>query len=232
MLVLSGCDEEKSSKKMKIGISADYPPFEYYDNGELKGFEIDLARLVAKEMGKEAEFEDMPFSSLLAALQNGSLDAAIASITSTPERRKNFDLSRCYYAESIASMYMKNEPHRNPDEMIDSKVACQLGSTMEIWAKEKVTAAQLIAMDNVGQIVEALKAGQVDCVLLDNVQAQSFCDVNPGLAYNIVAKSDAGYAIVFKKQSDLREKINVILKKLEQNGELKKLMKKWRLPEE
>jgi polar amino acid transport system substrate-binding protein len=232
MLVLSGCGEKKSSGKIKFGTCADYPPFEYYENGELKGFDIDIARIVAKEIGKEAEFEDMQFCSILASLQNDSLDAAISTITSTPERRKNFDLSRCYYAESIAAVYMKNEPHRNPDEMINVKVACQLGSTMEIWAKTNATAAQLVIMDNNGQIIEALKAGQVDCVLLDNVQAQSFCNVNPELAYNIVAKSDEGYAIIFKKQSDLREKVNAILKKLEQNGELKKLMKKWQLPEE
>lgn len=230
--ILSGCDEKKASGKIRFGTCADYPPFEYYENSELKGFEIDVARLVAKEMGAEAEFEDMHFSSILASLQNDALDAAISTFASNPERRKNFDLSRCYYSESIASVYMKDEPHRNADEMVGIKVASQLGSTMEMWAKANVTRAQLITMDTNGQIIEALKAGHVDCVLVDSVQAQYFCNVNAELAYNIVAKSDEGYAIIFKKHSPLREKVNTILKKLEQNSELKKLMKKWQLLEE
>src|SRR5437870_2872374 len=93
ILFLTGCHEEKAADRIIFVTSAEYPPFEYQKNGELVGFDIDLARLIAKELHKEAVFENMQFSTILVALQNGAADAAISTITITDERKKHFDFS-------------------------------------------------------------------------------------------------------------------------------------------
>ncbi len=225
-LVVSGC-KKTSENKIIFATTADYPPFEFYHNKVVKGFDIDLASLIAKEMNKEAKFEDMEFSSILVALQNGSVDAAISTITITNERKKNFDFSDSYYEESLSVLYPQGSPLTNKANLKHKKIACQLGTTMEIWLKNNATDTEIILMNNNNQAVEALKAGHVDGVFIDSVQAVSFASKNPGLAYAFIAKSDNGYGIALKKGSQLKEAINHALQSLKEKGELDKLNKKW-----
>ena len=70
-----------------------YPFFEYKVKGELVGFDIELGKMIAQELGKKAEFQDLQFSSILAAVQSGMVDAAISTISITEERQKTFDFS-------------------------------------------------------------------------------------------------------------------------------------------
>ncbi len=224
--LLSGCKED-TTNQITFATSAEYPPFEFYQNNEIKGFDIELARLIAKEMDKEAKIQDMQFSSILAALQNGSVDAAISTITITEERKKNFDFSDSYYEESMSVLYPKASPLKGKTSLKYKKIACQLGTTMEIWLKNNTSGTEIILMNNNNQAVEALKAGHVDGVLIDSVQAVSFASQNPGLAYSFMARSDNGYGVAVKKGSKLKEDINKALQALKEKGELKKLQKKW-----
>lgn len=226
-LLLAGCSDNKSSNNIKFAISAEYPPFEYYDKGEITGFDIELAKLIAKKLGKEAIFENMQFSTILAALQNGLVDAAISTITITTEREKNFDFSNSYYQESMAMVYHSNKPLTNKTQLGKKKIACQLGTTMEIWLKKHVPDAEILAMDSNTQAIEALKANHVDGALVDSVQAATFSRKNTGLSYSVIAQSDTGYGVVVKKGSSLRAEINTILKTLEKSGELEQLKQKW-----
>ena len=225
-LVLSGCKEDNKNK-ITFATSAEYPPFEFHQNNVIKGFDIELARLIAQEMNKEAKFEDMQFSSILAALQNGSVDAAISTITITEERKKNFDFSDSYYEESMSVLYPEASPLKDKASLKHKKIACQLGTTMEIWLKNNASGTEIVLMNNNNQAVEALKAGHVDGVLIDSVQAVSFATKNPGLAYAFIAKSENGYGIAVKKGSKLKEDINNALQSLQEKGELDKLKKKW-----
>jgi polar amino acid transport system substrate-binding protein len=225
--VITGCDNEIQSNALKFSTSAEYPPFEYCQHGEIKGFDIELAQLVAHEMGKEAIFENMQFSAILAALQSGAVDAAISTISITPERQKNFDFSDPYYAESMATVFIQEKPVTDKSQLSKKKIACQLGTTMEIWLKKYVTDATIIAMDNNTQVIEALKAGHVDVALMDGVQGAIFSQKNTGLSYAVIARADAGYGVAFKKGSRLKESINKALKSLAAKGEIEKLKQKW-----
>ncbi len=79
-----------------VGINAEYMPFEYYENGELKGFDIELMNLIGKKIGKKIEFEDMAFDALFHAVLSGKVDCAISAITVTEERDSMIDYSREY----------------------------------------------------------------------------------------------------------------------------------------
>lgn len=113
------------SKKIKIhcvfSTSAEYPPFEYIENGEIKGFDIDLAKLIAKELGKEAVFDNMQFSTVLPALNSGQDDVAIATITITEERKKNFDFSIPYYFEGMAAVFDISQPVKEISQLTGKK---------------------------------------------------------------------------------------------------------------
>ncbi len=225
--VLSGCKEDVKTNVLTFATTADYPPFEYYKDGKITGFDIELAELIAKELGKEASFENMQFSGILPALTEGQVDAAISTISITYERKKNFDFSTAYYVEAMAAVFKDAYPVTDQAELAGKKIACQLGSTMEIWLKKHVPSAELVAIDNNNQSIEALKAGHVDVALMDGVQGVIFSKKNPGLNYAIIAKSDNGYGVAFKKGSSLKDEVNQAIKSLKSKGEISKLEKKW-----
>ncbi len=219
--------DKKVSGEIHFSTSAEYPPFEYLDHGELKGFDIELAKLIAQELHKKPVFDNMQFSTVLSTIASGKDDAAIATLTITEARKKNFDFSEPYYFEGMAAVYKTSKPVNTVSSLQKKKLSAQLGSVMDIWLKEHVPNEQITAFDNNIQAVEALQAGHVDMVLMDKVQAQVFSQKHSGLAYAMLAESKVGYGIAVKKDSPLSAEINLALEKLKAKGEIEKLKAAW-----
>lgn len=227
ILTISPVLKASDTHLLRFATSAEYPPFEYKVSGKIVGFDVDLASLIAKELGKEATFEDMQFSTILPALQSGHVDIAIATITVTNERKQHFDFSQIYYTDGIAAVYKQDLPISHIGDLKGKKIACQLGSTMEIWLKKNGFKSQIISMDNNNLAIEALKVNHVDVVLMDGAQAAIFSKKNNHLAFQVIDKSADGYALVTQKGSPLIPQINQALDHLKQKGELAKLEAKW-----
>ena len=225
--LLLGCSKPDSHDKLIIGMSADYPPFEYKEGADFKGFDVDLASKIGLKLHKEIELKDLPYSSLLASLDAGQIDMVISSVTKNAAREKKFDLSKPYYFDEIAVIFPKNNPLNNASELEGKKVGCQLGSTMEMWAKEHIHEGKIVSMDLGPALVEALKAKQLDAVIMDASQAQAFTQKNAALSYFILGKADDGYAVVLKKGSSLLSDVNTILDQFQEDGTLEKLQQKW-----
>lgn len=225
--VVSGCKPALNDHSLKLAISAEYPPFEYKVSGDIRGFDVDLAKLIAKKLGKELVFEDMQFSTILPALQTGHVDAAISMITVTEDRKQSVDFSEIYYFDGIAAVYKDSQPINSKADLVGKKIACQLGSTMEIWLKKNGFAKQTVAMDNNIQAIEALKAEHVDVVLVDGAQGNIFSKKNAHLASKIIDQSEDGYGIAMPKGSPLLPEINQAIQKLKKSGEITKLEEKW-----
>ena len=81
---------------VKVGINAEFKPFEYYEGDELKGFDIELMNLIGEKIGKKIEFVNMNFDALIPAVLSGRVDCAISAITVTEDRDKVIDYSREY----------------------------------------------------------------------------------------------------------------------------------------
>ncbi|MCS5708096.1 ABC transporter substrate-binding protein [Candidatus Berkiella cookevillensis] len=225
---LFGCKNgENTAKTLLFATSGEYPPFEYMEQGKLKGYDIEVAQMIAQILGKEAQFENMQFSSILPALAYGHVDAAISTITITQDRQKIFDFSQPYYFESMSAVFRKKTPIQNTEMLFQKKIACQLGTTMEIWLKKQNLKEKIITTDNNTQAIEALKAGHIDAVVMDGAQAKIFSEKNPGLSYTTIAKSEDGFGIALKKHSTLTADINYALEILSTNGQLEKLQTKW-----
>src|SRR5512145_489399 len=93
----------KKAGVIKVGTSADYPPFESVDeNGNKVGFDIELMTEIAKRLDVKLEWVDMPFDSLIAAVQEGKIDAAISAFNYSEERDQAIDFSEAYYTSEDA----------------------------------------------------------------------------------------------------------------------------------
>lgn len=194
---------------------------------QLYGFDIDLAILLSKKLGKKAVFENMQFSSVLPALASGQADAAISTITITPERQNNIDFTKPYHFAAMGLVFKQDKPIHDESQLISKKVACQLGSTMESWLKKYIPHEQIMVMDTNNQAIEALKAGHVDAVLLDDSQSTVFSNKNLEFAAITFVTSEDGYAIALKKGSPLQNEMNNALLELQSSGEIDKLKVKW-----
>ena len=225
---LFGCEFKSTAEdKITFGVAAMYPPFEYKSGNELMGFDIDLAKAIAKELNKKVEFDEMQFLALFPSLQNGTIDAAISTITVTEERKKNFDFSNPYYFEDISVVYRKDHPVTSKDDMKNAKIACTIGTSNERWLKKNAPSAQIMTFDNTNLSIEALKVGHIDAIIMDGPTANTYISNNQQLAYKILEKDANGLALAVKKGSPLLADINRALAALAENGELAKMQKQW-----
>lgn len=228
-LCLINCDgNEKDENIIKFAVSADYPPFAYYENAEkMTGFEIELASKISEKLGRKAKFEDMQFSNITLSVSNDRADAGIAAITSTKEREENFDFSKSYYKSEMTLVFLKQNPIRKGEELKNKKIACQLGTTMELWLKSNTSDCIIASMDTAAQLIESLKAGHVDAALLDGAQAAEYIRKNEKLGSFVIAEADDGYKILLPKNAKLKNDINAAIESLEASGEIEELKKKW-----
>jgi polar amino acid transport system substrate-binding protein len=217
----------KDPNVIQVGLSSDYPPFESRNNqNELIGFDVDLSNMIGKELGKKVEFVDMSLGALLNSLQSGKIDMIISCVGITDEREKQVDFSEPYFINRLTIVSRKDMPLTDENALKDKKIGVQLGSTFVHWLKAR-NLTNVITMDLNPQLIEGLKAKQVDGVIMDYTQAAAFCRKNPALVSHFLTHDEKGTAVMFQKGSSLRMPVNQILQKLKASGQLQSLEKKW-----
>ncbi len=230
VLLIAACEPTQNNQEvLNVGVSADYPPFEFYQNGKVVGIDIDIMEAISKELGQKVVIHDMGFDTLIAALQAGRIDLAISSITQTEERIKHVDFSEIYHQTVLALLLPRDSQFTRLEEMPGKVVGTQTGSTMESYLKEHSERLHIsiFSVTNNRLLVEELRLGRIDAALLEKNQAQAFVVTNPTLRYYELEKMDDGYAMAFRKGSDLRNKINQALHKLQADGAIDQIKQKW-----
>lgn len=231
---LAACGTSSSSDKktLVMGTSADYPPFESKDGDNIVGFDVDLAKALAKKTGHELEVQDMDFNGLVTALKTNKVDIVLSGMTPTPQRKKQVDFSNVYYTAHNMIVTKKSSGIKSLDDLKGKTVGVQLGSIQEEKAKE-LTSKYDLKVENrnrISDLTEEIKAGRFEAAIIEDIVAEKYLNKNKELtAFNLPKDPDdqAGSAIAFKKGSDLTEKFNKALKEMEKSGELDKLKEKW-----
>lgn len=218
-LMLTGCG--KSDDVLVVGTNASFPPFEYVGGAsgdEIMGFDIDLAKQIAKDAGKTLKVENMNFDSLIVALNAGKVDFIASGMTITPERQASVDFSEPYY--EATQMVLVNKDNNSINSLEDLKgkhIAVQLGSTGDIMAKSY--SQQVTAFNSGFEAVMELKNAKVDLVLFDSEPAISFLEKNPQLKMVELDFSPEFYGFaVAKGKVELLNSINSSLSIMKQNG--------------
>ena len=230
-LSFSCCDKHDSSKKLIVAISAQYPPITYADGSEIKGFDIDLVRMIGKRMNLEVEFKDMKFQSIFPALNSSEADLAVGCISSSEERKKNFDFSTVYRYEDLTLVFRKDSKIEDIYSIGDYKIGVQFGSTRSTWARNHLHPGNIVEMDNTGQLINALKNRIIDGILTSKSHGIEFESKMQILGFSIITEDDESGAcsVIFKKNSKLLPKINEILNEMIKNRDIEKLEEKWGL---
>lgn len=231
IFLLSACTDKSSNENsIIVGISADNPPYEFIQDGKIVGLDIDVINAIGKELDKEIIIKNLDFPGLLPALSSKNIDLVISAISQTPEREKAFDFSNVYATSEVAVIYRKSDNLKSIDDLSGKILGAQLGTTWEQEAKiiaEKFQATFVRSLSNILVLVEELKSGSVDVVILEEMQVNKFIKNNPSLSGFKVPQLTSKFAIAFTKDSDLKDKINMVIDKLNSSGKLAEIKKHW-----
>jgi arginine/lysine/histidine transporter system substrate-binding protein len=218
-----------------MGTSADYAPFEYIDTAkgnEIVGFDVDLAKMITKELGYEFEIVDMDFTGLIPALQSGKVDFVLAGMTPTKDRKKNVDFSDVYYVSRNMIVSKKGSGIKKVEDLKGKTVGVQTGSIQEGEAKKiaKTVDMKIESRNRIPELIQEIQAGRFDAAIIEDTVAKGYLQTSNGKleGYTIPTnEQEAGSAIAFPKGSKLRDEFNKVLREKIKNGEVDKLIKKW-----
>lgn len=234
-LAFVGC--EATSEKITVLTSSGYEPYEMVDtNGNLTGFDIELMEALADEIGIEIEWKDVAFDGIIASLQSGQAEIAIAGISPTEERKENIDFSNVYYnSESGLTNFLvfdSSSAIMSLDDLDGLIVGAQLG-TVQASLLESISEQYNFTVDlrnSNTQIVEEIKAGRINVLVVEKIISESILDANTELSsvgFESSLDDVSGNAIAFTKGSDYVSQFNDALVALQENGTLDQLIDKW-----
>ena len=246
-LVLAGCQQAadgsalekiQAANKAVVGTSADYPPYEYIDEtGELVGFDIELMEEIAKRMDVTIEWQDMPFDSLIAAVQEGKIDMSISCFNYSEERAKLVDFSDPYYISQDAFIVAEGftGEFNVAEDAANFKVGVQSGTVQDEWLTDELidtgllSEANLSRYERVDQAARDLQVGRIDILLADDVPAKAIVSQFEGLE---IIFEDMLYTgpiniVLPKGASDLQAEVNRIIAELQAEGFVDELALKY-----
>lgn len=215
-----------------FGTNPEFPPFEFVTSngviGEFDGIDMAIAKQIGEDNSMEVKMESMEFDSLLVALQNGQIDAVIAGMTATDERRETVDFSTPYYTATQVMIVKEDSDIAAATDMADKKICVIQGYTGEVCVQDMGYTYE--AFKKGTEAIMELVNGKCDVVVLDSATAQKYVSDNEGL--KIVEDASAfeseEYAIAVQKDNtELLEKINKSVEKMLADGTINDLAVKY-----
>lgn len=215
---------------MLVGTDATYIPFEYVSTktGEPEGFDIDLMNRICSEMGVKPRYIISPFDGIIAGLTTNKFDCIISAMTITDERAERVSFTIPYYAagQTIAVRNDNTNIH-SVDDLKGKKVGVQMGTT-GMYLAQQLPDVEVFPFDHIGAAFIDLENGHVDAVIND-LPVTMIAMKEKG-TFHIVGKTltSESYGIAVRKEDTLLlSKINAALSKLEREGYLDELQKRW-----
>ncbi len=229
-------EEIKEAGQLVVGTSADYPPFEWVildDKGESKivGIDVELAQLIADEIGVELVMEDMPFDSLIPSVISGRIDMTIAGMTFTEERAKQIDFSEQYH-QSVSNFVViagEEGKYSQVEDFDGLKIGVQKGTVQEQMVTENLPNAEVVSMQKTGLLIEALKTKKVDAIFIDDIVTVEFVIANKGqiavVEDVLFADPEQGKAVALAKDNaELLEVVNQVILEAVESGKIKEII--------
>lgn len=238
-LVLAACGQNNESgngeagedkKVLTMGTSADFAPFESRNtSGEVEGFDIDLAKYIADELGYELKIEDMKFDGLIGALQANRVDLVLSGMSATDKRAQNVDFSTQYHHSGEMFITLKDSEVTSLEQLEGKTVGVQLGTIQEEGARklQETVDFEIKAIDNATILIQELLSNRIDVAYLDKSVATGYINEQGLTGFDDPTTSSPGMAVAFPKGSELVDEVNQVLKEMEENGKLEELKAKW-----
>jgi ABC-type amino acid transport substrate-binding protein len=226
-----------NSGVLRIGLDPTYPPFETAEGDEVYGLDVDLARLLAHEIGLEPQFSYFGYDGLYDALTTGQVDVLISALVIAPERTKDIAYTSTYFdAGQFLVVAETNNLIRNTSDLVSQTLGVELGAIGHVTAQElqrQKPGLEIIPYPSGHEALNAITSGMVDAALVDHVTARLYLrEMEPGNTSGLKRLPDPvvsePYAIAVRiEDRTLLEKISNGLSALNNRGELDRLYNIW-----
>ena len=219
---------------LRVGTSGLTEPMSFVgESGALIGYDVELTRLLAREMNAKIELKSMGFDALVSGLQSGKLDLVLSNLNITPERREIIDYSDPYLLSDSVLVIANGDgaydlPFLRSYFGAGSRVGIGTGSVFDQIADEAFPQAQKVYFSTSTDMIEGMKTGKIDGFLTDRPQGACACAENDFLWMpEAVIKEDRYAFAVNKKQPALCDQISRTIERLQREGALTALAEKW-----
>lgn len=223
----------KSNGKLVCGVLGVNEPFAYQDvqSRELVGYEIDLCRMLAEDLGVTAELKVVTSQSRIPELSQRRVDVLISLLSYTAERAQQVDFSNNYLSSAWKCMVLEDSEFKKLDDLAEARVAILKGSVLEKPFIEKYPKARILSLDDTSTSLLALFQGKVDATCNNQVTVRLVALRTQGavptrLLPEPILTATTGMAVK-KGEKSFVEYINGFLDKIESNGKGQALFDKW-----
>ncbi len=224
--------DEAEKPQLIMATNAAFPPYEYYEGGQIVGIDAEIAALIAEELGYELVIDDMDFNAIITAVATGKADIGMAGMTVTDERLQNVNFSDSYATGVQVIIVKEDSSIKSVDDLFADGASYIIGvqeaTTGDIYCCDDFGEENVLKYKNGADAVAALVSGKVDCVVIDNEPAKAFVNANEGLIILETEYVVEDYAIAVALENvDLLEKINDALFALMEDDTLDAIVAKY-----
>lgn len=237
LVLVGGCQPEERAASAEaaagaaplvVGMELAYPPFEMTGpDGEPKGVSVELARALAKELGRPLQIEDIQFAGLIPALQSGRVDLVISSMTATEERAKSVAFSDSYLQTGLALLVPRHSLVEGIEDLNrkKQKVAVKAGTTGQTYAAAHLKEAEVMVFDRAEAAVLEVAQGRADAFIYDQMSVDQYARRHAKNTRPILeAFAEESWAVAMRRTDGaLREQVNAFLKKFAGQGGFERL---------
>lgn len=217
----------------QVANSGAYPPFSFVNTqGELVGFDVDIAKALAEKMDVEVEVQSSPWNGIIAALAGGRFDACICSMSVTEERQKAVDFTDSYYSAGLSVWVQEStDDISSIDDFSGKRVGSTLGETGNQWAVENGEGEwRNQTFQGLPDMMNALTTGRIDVMIADDVPVLvAMQEDAPAIKMVDVGELPRWPAAISiqKNKPELMEALNVALAEIKEDGTYQDIVDKW-----
>ena len=236
-LASDGVAAIKARGTLKVGVKVDIPKFGYKDpkTSEITGFEIDIARAIAKKItGDPAKVDLQAVTAKTRGplLDNGEIDLVIATFTINEERKQTYNFSEPYFVDAVGLLVKKSAGIAGLKDLNGKNIGVAQSATSKQAIQKEADAlgvkVSFLEFGTYPEIKAALEAGRVDVFSVDGSILQGYLDETTTILPDRF--SPQSYGIASKKSNEaLASLVNTTIAEMKTSGELDKLVEKWGL---
>ena len=236
LFALGACGKQSGTVekgKLTMGTNAEFPPYEYYEDGDIVGIDAEIAAAMAEKMGLELVIEDMAFDSIIAAVQSGKIDMGMAGMTVDETRLQSVNFTTSYATGVQVVIVPEDSAITSVDDLFEGgyTIGVQNATTGDLyatWDLEDEGLATIERYNKGADAVMALTTGKIDCVIIDNEPAKAFVAANEGLKILETEYAVEDYAIAVNKDNEeLLSDLDKALQALIDDGTVQSIIDKY-----
>ena len=229
-LAQTALDEIKSAGALRVGTEGTYAPFSFHDaSGALVGFDVEIAREIAKRIGVEAQFVEGPWDGLIAGIDANRYDVVVNQVGITDERKAKYDFSEPYIASKAALVVKGDNTVITSFEDLKGKKAAQT-ITSNFGKLAQANGAEIVPTDGFDQSIALVLQGRADATINDSLSFYDLKKQKPDADVKIAAtQPDADYSgvLLAKNKPELLDAINKALTDLKADGTYATISQKY-----